>query len=350
MPTVPPAQLVTVIIPTYNRSQELARLLHFLSGFEQHYRILTLDGGSEASREQNRTTCAAYQNVEHREFDPSLHLGVRIYEGLKLVQTPYVLLCGDDDFFFPEGVDECVAFLEQHPSHSAAIGKVWALRYFPGKPVVARGLSLGRDLGARTRFDQDRFVLRSLFYFAYTAIGSVPLYYALRRTDQTLKAFAQVTPDIKYSSMELLTNCLLLADGGVGILETPFGLRDYASVTTQDPEREGADMYIPLGDQAYIKPLLQEAITAAEGLDPAVAAYVIDSLLSLWGLNSAASYARVASVPRWRAYLSRYGIYLQCVLTRFLPGGMARSFGLDEAIVRSVLKSHQLFTSRPRKG
>ena len=339
--------LVTVIIPTYNRSRELARLLHFLSVFDQRYRILVLDGGSEESRRANQRACAGYKNVEHHEFDSSLHLGMRICHGLELVTSPYVLMCGDDDFFFPDGVDDCVNFLEHNPDHAAAIGQVWTLNYFPDNPRLAGCIMLGNDLSAGNRFDHERFVLRSLFYFAYTLIGSIPLFYAVRRTDQTLKAFSLMTPNIKYSSMELLTNGMLLIDGKVAQLDTPFGLRDYGSITTRDPEREGTDLYIPVEDQNHIKPLLVDALMTKEGLDPALAQYLIESLLSIWAnKKTSGESAPVAPEPRWQRQLRSARTYLQCWTGRFFPAAMAQLAGLDEKTFRAVLESHQRFTAR----
>lgn len=337
--------LITVIIPTYNRTRELARQLFFLSGFRQRYRVLVLDGGSEQNQKINADVCAGYQNVEHHRYDASLHLGMRICDGLKMVATPYVLMCGDDDFFFPDGVDECVDFLEHHPEHAAAIGKVWSLRYYPNKPVVSGGLVLGNDLQAGTQFDHKRFIMRSLFYFIYTSIGAIPLYYAVRRTEQTLKAFSLMTPSIKYSSMELLTNGMLLVDGGVGVLETPFGLRDYGAATTRDPEREGTDLYIPLEDQAYITPLLVQALCKKEGLEPTLAQYLIDSLLSMWAEKAPQPQIASLSESRWRIRLRALRWYLECVAGRVVPGLMSRRAGLDQRTYRAVLASHQRFTA-----
>jgi glycosyltransferase domain-containing protein len=338
--------LITVIIPTYNRSRELSRQLHFLSSFKQHYRILILDGGSEESRRENEMTCSMYGNVEHHEFDPNLHLGLRLHLGLQLVKTPYVLICGDDDLFFPQGVTECIDFLELNPDYSASIGQVWTLRYFPNKPLIAQGIMLGTDLNTGGSIDHERFISRTMFYFAYNAIGSIPLFYAVRRTDQTLKAFALMTPNIKYSSMELLTNCMLLIDGKVEILKSAFGLRDYSSITSRDPEREGADLYIPIEDIAYIKPLLINALTKKEGTDHAVVEYLIDTLLMLWANKPTITAAPAASEPRWRRRLRAINFYLRCLAGRYLPTIMAKLNGLDHVTFRALLKSHQQFTAR----
>lgn len=338
--------LVTIIIPTYNRSRELARQLHFLSGFDQRYRMLILDGGGEESRQINQRTCAAYQNVEHHEFDPSLHLGMRIHQGLKLVTSPYVLLCGDDDFFFPGGVDDCVDFLERNSDYAAAIGRVWTLNYFPDNPRLASSIMLGNDLSAGSKFDHERFVLRSMFYFAYTLIGSIPLFYAVQRTNRAVKSFSLITPSIKYSSMELLATGMLLIDGKVAQIKTPFGLRDYGSVATRDPEREGTDLYIPVEDQNYIKPLMVDALMKKEGLDLALAQYLIESLLLLWVRRAPGESAPVAPDSRLQRRLRSARTYLQCWTGRFFPAAMAQLTGLDEKTFRAVLESHQRFTAR----
>lgn len=336
--------LITVVIPTYNRPNEIARLLTFLDDSGQNLSILVLDGSNDLVGEENRKVCSNFSNVEHHKFPSNLHLGIRLTEGLRLVKTPYVLFCGDDDFVFPDAVDECVSFLENNSEYAAAIGEVWALRYFPNKPFVAKGIVLGNDLDYGKSFSHERFIQRALFYFAYTAIGSIPLFYAVRRTNQTLNAFSLVTSNIKYSSMELITNGMLLIDGKVEKLSIPFGLRDYGSVTTRDPEREGTDLYIPLEDRSYMKPLLVDALMKKEKIGGELAEYLIDSVLRLWDDTSPVVDVHQESKLRMRLRALRF--YFICIFGRLAPTTMARILGISPNIYSLLIKAHGRFTSR----
>jgi glycosyltransferase domain-containing protein len=338
------ADRVTVVVPTYNRPAELSRLLHFQKEAGPSLRILVLDGSAPDAVPANASICAAFPNVTHRQFPSQLHLGLRLTEGLRMVTTPYMLFCADDDFFFPEGVVECARFLDANPDYSSALGTVLTLRYFPQLPLVRGGVALGGELDHGHRFDHARFINRALFYFAYTIIGSIPLFYGLRRTDQTLRAFSHVTATMKYSSMELITVGMQLIDGKVAKLPVAFGLRDYASVATRDAERDDVVAYIPRADLDATRPLFIEALMAAEGVSREVAAYLIDSLLRLWDEDSKGLPRRPE--PGAERFFRRVGFCLECLWGRVAPGSAAALRGLSEVEYKALQRSHRRFTSR----
>lgn len=334
----------TVVIPTYNRPKELGRLLNFLSSTGAVLPIIVLDGSKTDIANSNSSLCATFPDVLHQIYDAGLHLGIRLHQGLKSVKTPYVVLCGDDDFVFPAAVDQCVKFLELNKDYAAAIGDVWSLSYYPNKPIVSKGIILSRDLSYGAKFDHKRFIQRSLFYFAYTAIGSIPLYYSVRRTDQALKAFSHVTAKMKYSSMELLVTGMLLIDGKIAKLSCPFGLRDYGSITSRDPEREGIDEYIPAEDRAYLQPSMTNALAKSEGISTELSEYLIDSLLLLWEGKAPSVNIQPISKLRMRIRALRY--YSSALASIVAPSLVARYMGMSPSIYRAVLSEHQRFTSR----
>jgi len=45
-----------------------------------------------------------------------------ILDLLRQAETPYVALCGDDDFLLPSGLQSCVEFLEAHPDYEVCHG------------------------------------------------------------------------------------------------------------------------------------------------------------------------------------------------------------------------------------
>jgi glycosyltransferase domain-containing protein len=335
---------ITAVVPTYNRPKQLSRLLAVLKSVDSRVRLLVLDGSQDANAVLNEKLSRDFEHVEYRRFPSDLHLGLRLTEGLKLVKTPYMLFCADDDFFFPGAAAECAAFLDGHPDYSAALGRVWALRYFPQVPLVRGGIALGDDLDHGRQFSHVRFIQRALYYFAYTAIGSLPLFYAVRRTASALEAFSMVTASMKYSSMELLTNGMLLAEGRIARLPVAFGLRDYASETTRDPEREGAASYIPAEDLAAMRPLLVAALARSERHPEEVAAYLVDSLLSMWG--SEAVTVPHEPEPGTRIFLRKVGFCIECLLGRLSPSRVAGYRGVPAATYRSLLAAHQAHTAR----
>jgi hypothetical protein len=183
-----------------------------------------------------------------------------------------------------------------------------------------------------------------MYYFAYTAIGSLPLFYAVRRTSSALQAFSMVTSSMKYTSQELLTNGMLLIEGRIARLPIAFGLRDYASETTQGPEREGAASYIPAEDLAYMRQKLVAALVSAENHPEEVAAYLVDSLLSMWGTEA----VPIAHEPerRSRIFLRKVGFCIECILGRLAPSRVAAIRGVPSDTYRGLLAAHRKFTAR----
>ena len=111
---------------------------------------------------------------------------------------------------------------------------------------------------------QDRFLQRALYYCAYTALGSTPLFYGVKKTSLARASFAQVTGQMKYSGMELLLNAMALVKGKVVVLDVPFGLRDYSSETTRDPERVDPATYLSVEDLIRVREVLIRELRYAE--------------------------------------------------------------------------------------
>lgn len=337
--------MLTIVVPTYNRPVELERLVDFIRNCSEHINILILDGSFDSICQKNQSTSKKYTNIEYHKFPSSLHLGLRLMEGLKKVKTPFMAFCGDDDFIFPGAAIECAAFLQSNSDYSAAIGKVWSMTY-SSRPIFRNGIALNKDLEFGSRFNQKEFIQRSFFYFAYTYIGSIPLFYSVRRTEQTLKAFSKVTCDMKYSSMEVLTNCLLLIDGKVAKLPNAFGIRDYSSVATRNPEREGASAYIPTVDLDYIKPILISELKDKERISFEKADYVIDSLLKLWSEDNIEHLTEDNSKVINRIKL--LSTYLQYLLGGLFPTATARILNIPVEVYKNLLKTYQCSLKNPR--
>src|SRR3989338_7326588 len=92
---------LTILITTYNRYPYLLRLLNSykLSGIP--IQAIILDSSSE---KDYVSSLQAYRNDPYLswfEFDPATHPLKKIFEGLKHVQTKYVVICADDDFLVP---------------------------------------------------------------------------------------------------------------------------------------------------------------------------------------------------------------------------------------------------------
>lgn len=119
--------MISILIPTLNRSDFLIRALYYYArvGFKGYICI-----GDSSNAQHVKKTKRAIQKlgdkikIIYRNFPnpPYIHDGMVMKELIKLVPTSYAVYAGDDDFVIPNGLEKCIAFLDKHPEYSAAHG------------------------------------------------------------------------------------------------------------------------------------------------------------------------------------------------------------------------------------
>ena len=217
------------------------------------------------------------------------------------------------------------------------------MKYFLSKPLFRKGLAFGDELNFGGSINHEKFIQRVLFYFAYTVLGYLPLSYAVLRTEVALDAYDLSTDKIRYTSIELLTNSLFLMKGKAAKLPIAFGVRDYSSITIRDPMREGDNSYIPIDDIEYMRPILIDALLNFEDLSPQVAAYAVDSLLTLY-LEERKNFGEMKD-SNFVSRVRMLSIWFQCIVSRFIPVIGAKMTGMPENIYRQLLDVHNAFIS-----
>ena len=111
---------VTLIIILHNRHANLDRLLEFYRDFD--FPIVIADSSEKAHSFSEKKDLVKYI------YTPGITYTQKIELAVNQISTPYVALCADDDFVIPEGLFECVSFLDQHDDYSTAQGLI--LRYY----------------------------------------------------------------------------------------------------------------------------------------------------------------------------------------------------------------------------
>jgi len=108
---------LTLICPTYERSVYLKRSFRFWSD-QAKFRVLYGDGSQVSSQIECRNT----GNISYFH-EPSKGLYQRLLQLLRQVKTPYVCLIGDDEFYIPSSLSNCVDFLDESPDFVACSGR-----------------------------------------------------------------------------------------------------------------------------------------------------------------------------------------------------------------------------------
>ncbi len=129
---VPPVPLVTIGVPTYNRSATLERAL--VSVLRQDYPAIEVIVSDNASTDATAEVCQrlASQDRRVRYIRQPVNRGptANFVEVLHQAHGEYFMWLGDDDWL-PDSswVSECLSFLGAHPDHSLVCG---IARYFKG--------------------------------------------------------------------------------------------------------------------------------------------------------------------------------------------------------------------------
>lgn len=143
------AEQFTLIVPTYNRPADLARLLTYLARLGADFPVLVLDSSGPAAQQANRDAAGkSGLDVRYETFDDAVSPWEKFWRGSELVRTPYCSLCADDDVVLPESLPPLVQHLETHPDFSLAHG--WYFTFYSNAHIgitssVYRGASLNQD-------------------------------------------------------------------------------------------------------------------------------------------------------------------------------------------------------------
>ena len=119
------AKILTVIVPTFNRSRFLARLLSYAAEVRFPFHILIADSSGPEERLRNETLISRHRavlDVEHLHFDCGLM--EKLLHAVEHVSASYCCFWADDDFQLPEGLLSCLKFLELNPIYGSCIGQL----------------------------------------------------------------------------------------------------------------------------------------------------------------------------------------------------------------------------------
>lgn len=111
--------LLTLIIPTYNRPIMLENLIKYF-GVNNAFDVLILDSSDDDAYELNVNNIK--NNFQHIRYSKNIKFKEKLVDGLEKVQTKYCVFCADDDIVSPESLLRCVEFLEDNPDYICAHG------------------------------------------------------------------------------------------------------------------------------------------------------------------------------------------------------------------------------------
>jgi len=198
----------TLIIPTYNRPRELARLLGYLTRHAAAFSILVLDSSNDENKALNAALVPGTSlDIRLIACDPSMGPWEKFWRGSEEVKTEFCSLCADDDIILPDALAPLTRFLRDHPDFSAAHGWYFSF-YFTDHVGITACVYSSPSL------DQDDPLLRLRDLFSrYEAIT-----YGIYRAEAMRCALREVQPVESPMARELLGGALTVAMGKVARL------------------------------------------------------------------------------------------------------------------------------------
>lgn len=205
------------MVPTHNRPHFLRRLLRFYSRFQPDFPLLVVDSSeSSAAAENVAALDAVRENLQIQYRHMNLGIIDKCIEGLRSVQSPFVVFCADDDFLFPGAVWRCVDFLETEPSFASAMGRTAMLdvKHLHGWCKVLKGYSIEDDLP----IDRCRWMAQQWF----------SNFYAVHRTEERLSDFQikPTRPDPLWSMSDTMLCQMSVLRGRLKVLPQMYALRE----------------------------------------------------------------------------------------------------------------------------
>lgn len=222
-------ELITIIIPTYNRSHYLARILQYYKEQNTNIPILVADSSSKTESRANLAVVDSVSKnlkVELKYFETneswlasSAFYG-KVISALMYCESKFVVLCADDDFIVPDAIRKCTQFLEENPDYSIAHGRSARVFYLEKQRNFDSDL-LSVTFGQRTIENNDP-CLRLQDHLN----GYAPTFYSVHRRADLLSNFQNMISNTSnYHFGELLLSCLSIIQGKSKCLDLLYMVR-----------------------------------------------------------------------------------------------------------------------------
>ena len=177
--------MLSITIPTKNRPSFLLQKLQYYSNVRFSGHILIGDSSDEEialSTEKSIDEFSRQLNVVYCKY-PELGEAQTTQKLLELISTPYAVWSGDDDFLVPQGLDECVRFLEANQEYNAVHGKGLSLQITNGHTVTSSQGYFQPIINGKTGFER---------LLQYNTESGGDVHYSVHRTESRREMYKYV--------------------------------------------------------------------------------------------------------------------------------------------------------------
>jgi glycosyltransferase domain-containing protein len=195
----------TLLIPTYNRSDHLRRLLGYLAARRFEFPVRVLDSSSGDALAQNREMVGpGGLDIVHEVYDSAIPIHKKVELAIASVESTYCSLCADDDVLFTDELSGLLDILDANPELVVAHG--YYVNFRPGENFDI----WYTDYSAPSIVTDDALKRLVEQMSDYQAI-----FYGVHRTS-TMKSIRLPLDRVESLwAKELLTSSLALIEGGM---------------------------------------------------------------------------------------------------------------------------------------
>jgi glycosyltransferase domain-containing protein len=236
---------LTIILTLKGRDEFTLRWMKYMNAVACPFQILIADGGNSLSLENHLRDYANYPNLNYRylryPYDETLDDFYRKFvDVLSKVETPYVLLADNDDFYLTDQIPSMISFLDDNKDYEAARGLLVNFEVF-SKERESRAQVIGNrysssliyapSIESETSVERITSLCQGFSTFDYYSN-----WYSVLRTTTFLNIWKQLVtiPNKEVIVLEVLTHVMIVNAGKIKIFEYPFYLRQSNTSTFGD--------------------------------------------------------------------------------------------------------------------
>ncbi len=210
----------TLVIPTFNRVDDLKRLINYLEKVEIQSNVMIFDSSSDDNKNINlEAVYSSSLNIEHHSFSVDIHPYEKMHVGLQKVQTKYISACADDDLIILPGLRESIKKLNEANENSIACHGLYFNFAFTNQRIDIRYIEQAHShvVGA------SQIERLNNFMHSYQV-----LFYSVQRTSVAKLCFAHSERFSTTLLKELHSSVSQILQGEVHRVTTPYLARNTA--------------------------------------------------------------------------------------------------------------------------
>ncbi|PHR10156.1 MAG: hypothetical protein COB29_00825 [Sulfitobacter sp.] len=212
---------LTVVVPTFNRSQHLARCLRHFVVDENDLHIIIADGSNVPEhRRKNEASVMRVKsdlNIEYIGFPSELGFFQRCSEVADQISTEYIVFHADDDFLFSSGMIAAAEFMDNNSEVTVTQGNIMHI-----------GRGKNKLMNVATYPFSPIAIQDPVKRLKWHMRGYRPTFYSTHRRKNCAEALAATSkftsPWLRFT--EITASSLIALQGQLGFVDVLYGVRE----------------------------------------------------------------------------------------------------------------------------